>query len=57
MTTEEYGVRWIEFNKRDEAVMKEKFFKTAKAMDKFIEKVQQKDNFYEIYSYCYPKEK
>lgn len=47
-----YGVRWQEFNKKDELVMKEKNFETEKARDKFIEKLMQKDNFYSIYAIC-----
>lgn len=42
----EYGVRWQEFNRRDEAVTKEKFFATATARDRFADKVQDKDNFW-----------
>ncbi len=44
----DYGVKWTEFDKRDRLVTKEKFFKTKKAYDKFIEKLEDKDNFYEI---------
>ena len=40
-----FGLRWIEVNAKDQVVMKEKFFKTKKALEKFIEKVQEKDNF------------
>ncbi len=47
-----YGIRWQEFNKKDQLVMKEKYFKTEKALNKFIEKLIQKDNFYSIYATC-----
>jgi hypothetical protein len=47
----EYGVRWTEFNRRDELVQKEKFFDTEKKRDKYIEKLEQKDNFYRIEAY------
>ena len=47
----EYGVRWLEFNKKDQLVMKEKIgFKTEKALNKFIEKLTQKNNFHSIYA-------
>lgn len=39
---------WQEFNKSDRLVTKRKSFKTAEAMEKFIEKVSEKDNFYTI---------
>jgi hypothetical protein len=45
-TMAEYSVRWQEFNRRDEAVTKEKHFTTEKARDKFCDKVQDKDNFW-----------
>lgn len=44
----EYGIRWQEFNKRDEVVTKEKIFKTEKAREKFIDKLVEKDNFYQL---------
>ena len=39
---------WQEFNKSDRIVTKRKRFKTEEAMQKFIEKVIEKDNFYTI---------
>ncbi len=39
---------WQEFNKSDRIVTKRKSFKTEEAMQKFIEKVIEKDNFYTI---------
>ena len=47
----EFGIRWQEFNRRDELVMKEKIFKTDKAREKFVEKLEEKDNFYQIDSW------
>jgi len=47
-----YGIRWQEFNKKDQLVMKEKYFETEKALNKFIEKLMQKDNFHSIYAIC-----
>jgi len=46
-----YGIRWQEFNKKDQLVMKEKYFETEKALNKFIEKLTQKDNFHSIYAF------
>ena len=41
-----YTVRWLEFNKKDQAVQKEKTFETNEAVKKFMVKVQGKANFY-----------
>lgn len=43
-----FEVMWQEFNKSERLVTKRKSFKTAEAMEKFIEKVSEKDNFYTI---------
>lgn len=40
-----FEVVWQEFNKSDRLVTKRKSFKTSEAMEKFIEKVSEKDNF------------
>lgn len=47
-----YGARWMEFNKKEQAVTKEKFFKTKIARKKFIDKLVEKDNFWQILAYC-----
>ena len=39
---------WQEFNKSDRIVTKRKSFKTEEAMQKFVEKPTEKDNFYTI---------
>ena len=39
---------WQEFNKSDRLVTKRKSFKSGEAMEKFIEKLTEKDNFYTI---------
>jgi len=44
----EYGVQWVEFDKQDRAVTKEKIFKTKAARDKFADKVQEKNNFWKF---------
>lgn len=41
-------VMWQEINKNDKIVTKRKEFKTAEAMQKFIEKLFEKDSFYRI---------
>lgn len=43
-----FEVMWQEFNKSERLVTKRKSFKTTEAMEKFIEKVSEKDNFYTI---------
>ncbi len=48
----EYGVSWLEFTGKDERLTeKQKFFKTEKARAKFVEKLEQKDKFYQIQAY------
>jgi hypothetical protein len=47
----EYSVRWTEFNKRNEAITKEKHFSTEKARDRFADKVAEKDNFWKFESW------
>ena len=47
-SNDDYGVKWREFDKNDRLVTKEKFFKNKKSYDKFIDKLEDKDNFYEI---------
>lgn len=41
-------VMWQEINKADKIVTKRKEFKTESAMQKFIEKLVEKDNFLQI---------
>lgn len=41
-------IAWQEFNKSGRLVTKRKSFKTTETMEKFIEKVSGKDNFYTI---------
>ena len=47
-----YGVRWQEFNRQDQLIGKQKFFKTAEARDKFISKLAEKNNFSHIEAMC-----
>ena len=46
--TTTYGLRWIEINKRFELVNKEREFKSADARTKFIDKLMESGNLYEI---------
>ena len=41
-------VSWLEFTKSGEVKTKRKAFKTEAAMQKFINKLVEKDNFYRI---------
>ena len=41
-------IMWQEFNKSDKLVTKRKSFKSSEALEKFIEKLTEKDNFYTI---------
>lgn len=41
-------IAWQEFNKSDKLVTKRKSFKTDEALEKFIEKLTEKDNFYNV---------
>jgi hypothetical protein len=52
----EWGIRWTEW-KKDQRVNKEKFFSSQKAMDKFVEQQEKKDNFDSWGATTYPKEK
>ena len=40
---------WEEFNRNNELVSKYKKFKSQRALERFIEKLAEKDNFYKIY--------
>lgn len=56
--SEAWGVRWLEFAGREcRATTKQKFFWTEAAMNKFIEKLENKDGFWKIDSYSYPEKK
>jgi len=48
----EYGVRWQEFNKANQVILKQKIFRSEKSMEKFVDKLIMKDNFYRIVAYC-----
>lgn len=48
-----FGVRWSEFDRKDYLVIKEKFFSTEKSLMNFVEKLQQKGNFVEIFGYTF----
>jgi len=42
---------WQEFNKKDQVVTKRKVFKTYAALVRYLEKVEQKDNFWQVIAY------
>lgn len=44
-------VVWQEFNKSDRIVTKRKSFKTEEALQKFVKKLYEKDNFYTVLAY------
>ena len=46
-----FEVAWQEFNRRAEIVTKRKTFITEAALDRFIEKLYDKDNFWQILGY------
>jgi len=51
----EYAVAWTEINAKWQMVVKRKEFKTEAAMHKFVEKLEQKNGFYRINAYSYPR--
>ena len=46
-----YEVAWQEINSKDAIVSKRKAFKTEAALEKFVEKLYEKDSFYQILAY------
>ena len=42
---------WQEFNRKSEVVTKRKEFRTYESMTKYMNKVQAKDNFWQIVGY------
>jgi len=46
-----FEVAWQEFDRNDRPVAKRKQFKTQAAMSRFIEKLKEKDNFYQLLAY------
>jgi desulfoferrodoxin (superoxide reductase-like protein) len=51
-----HGIRWIEFKgKNGQMVTKEKFFNTEAELEKFAEKLAEKDNFHQIEAYTEPR--
>ena len=46
-----FGVRWQEFDRNDRITTKEKFLKTAEAREKFIEKLNDKNSFYQVIAF------
>ena len=50
----QFQVAWQEFDAKDRMVTKRRSFATFKAMKTFINKLIEKPNFYQIYSYSDP---
>lgn len=50
-----FAWKWQEFNRNGRIVTKTKEFETLSAMNKFIEKTFEKDNFYQSIATSYPK--
>lgn len=46
----EYGIRWMEFSRDDRIVKKEKTFRSQVAMERFIERLYDKNNFFSLES-------
>lgn len=46
-----YEVAWQEIGRNDRVTTKRRAFKTQEALDRFVEKVTEKDNFYRILAY------
>ena len=46
-----YEIMWQEFNRKSEIITKRKSFRTEAALDRFIEKLHGKDNFWQIIGY------
>jgi hypothetical protein len=41
----QFGVRWHEFNTKDQLVQREQFFDTTKAREAFIKRLRTHNNF------------
>lgn len=54
-TFTDWAIEWNEFNNRDALVRKTKSFKTEKAREQFIKKLEGKDNFNQILAYSDPQ--
>lgn len=51
-----YGVRWTEFNRRDQLVTKEKDFPSEAKRAAFVKKLEAKDNFNSILAWSDPRD-
>lgn len=52
MEKEMKALRWSEFDKNDRIVMKQKEFRTAHALNRFVERLEQKSSFNQIEAYA-----
>jgi len=46
------SIRWTEFDRNDRIVIKEKEFRSNKALETFISKLENKSNFNEVIAYA-----
>lgn len=54
--TNDWGLRWQEFDRNDRIVNKEKFFKTKEAREAFSKKIEQGNLFNQFLAWSDPKE-
>lgn len=50
-----YGLKWSETNRKEQVVTKERDFTSEAARAKFIDKLEDKDNFIEVLAYADPQ--
>lgn len=46
-----FEIAWQEFNRKCEVVTKRRTFRSEAALDKFIDKLHEKENFWQILGY------
>jgi len=49
-----YALRWREFNRTGMAITKQKSFDTELQLDRFMDKLVERDNFFEIVAFDTP---
>ena len=47
------SIVWTEFDRQDRLITKSREFKTSKALEAFVKRLEQKDNFNEIIAWGY----
>jgi hypothetical protein len=51
----DWGIKWTEFARNNKLITKKKYFPSETARDKFIDKLEQMDNFNQIIAYLDPQ--